>query len=128
MSLVKPGARESAGALEVTGTIKPGAPFPWAGAMFSPASPPMSPANVSKFKEIVFQARGDGREYVVMVFTTGLGNMPATQTLKVDAEWREQVIPLKAFGVDGSDLRGILFSADATPGAFRFAIDNVRLR
>jgi hypothetical protein len=88
----------------------------------------MSPANVSKFKELVFHARGDGREYTVMVFTTGLGNMPATQAFTVDTEWREQVIPLKAFGVDGSDLRGILFSADATPGPFRFAIDDVRLR
>jgi hypothetical protein len=96
--------------------------------MFFPASPPMSPANVSKFKELVFQARGDGRDYTVMVFTTGLGNMPATQTFKADDEWRERVIPFKAFGVDGSDLRGILFSADATPGAFRFAIDDVRLR
>ncbi|HEY0873904.1 MAG TPA: CIA30 family protein, partial [Vicinamibacterales bacterium] len=128
MTLVKPGAEGSAGALEITGTIKPGAPFPWAGAMFFPASPPMSPANVSKFKEIVFHARGDGREYTLMVFTTGLGNMPATQTFTPSAEWREHVVPLKTFGVDGSDLRGILFSADATPGSFRFAIDTVRLR
>lgn len=128
MALVKPGAAGSAGALEITGTIKPGAPFPWAGAMFFPASPPMSPANVSTFKEIVFDARGDGRTYTVMVFTTALGNIPATQTFTPDPEWREHVLPFKAFGIDGSDLRGILFSADATPGAFRFAIDNVRLR
>ena len=128
MQLVKPGAAGSIGALEMTGTITPGAPFPWAGAMFFPASPPMTPANVSKFKELVFQARGDGREYSVMIFATALGSMPATQPFKADVEWREHAIPLKAFGVDGSDLRGILFSADATPGAFRFAIDAVRLR
>jgi hypothetical protein len=128
MQLVKPGAAGSAGALEVTGTIKAGAPFPWAGAMFFPASPPMTPANVSKFKELVFHARGDGREYSVMIFATALGNIPATQPFKAGAEWSEHVIPLKSFGVDGSDLRGILFSADATPGGFRFAIDAVRLR
>jgi imidazolonepropionase-like amidohydrolase len=128
MQLVEPGAAGSAGGLEVAGTIKPGAPFPWAGAMFYPASPPMTPANVSKFKELVFHARGDGREYTVMIFATALGNIPATQPFKAGAEWREHVIPLKAFGVDGSDLRGILFSADATPGAFRFAVDAVRLR
>lgn len=128
MQLIKPGAAGSGGALEIAGTIKPGAPFPWAGAMFFPASPPMSPANVSNFTEIVFHARGDGREYQVMVFAGALGNIPAAQPFKADAEWREQVIPLNAFGVSGSDLRGILFSADATAGAFRFAIDGVRLR
>lgn len=127
MQLTKSGAAGS-GALEVIGTIRAGAPFPWAGAMFFPASPPMTPANVSGFKEIVFSARGDGREYQVMVFASRLGNIPASQPFKADNEWREHVIPLKAFGVDGSDLRGILFSADATPGAFRFAIDEVRLR
>jgi imidazolonepropionase-like amidohydrolase len=128
MQLVKPGAAGSDGALEITGTIKPGAPFPWAGAMFFPASPPMSPANLSKFTEIVFHARGDGREHQVMVFSTALGNTPGTQPFTAGAEWKEFVMPLKAFGVDGSGLRGILFSAGADPGAFRFAIDQVRLR
>ena len=127
MLLIKPGAAGS-GALEVIGTITAGAPFPWAGAMFFPASPPMTPANVSRFKEIVFSARGDQREYQVMVFASRLGNVPASQPFKADRDWREHVIPLKAFGVDGSDLRGILFSADATPGTFRFSIDEVRLR
>ncbi|MBA2302789.1 MAG: amidohydrolase family protein [Acidobacteria bacterium] len=49
MQLTRPGAAGSAGALEVSGAIKPGSPFPWAGAMFFPASPPMTPANVSAF-------------------------------------------------------------------------------
>lgn len=128
MQLVKPGAAGSAGALEITGAIKPGAPFPWAGAMFFPASPPMSPANLSTFTEIVFQARGDGREYQVMVFATALGNIPATQPFLAAAEWKEFVMPLKTFGVDGSGLRAILFSAGSTPGGFRFAIDQVRVR
>jgi imidazolonepropionase-like amidohydrolase len=128
MQLVKPGAAGSTGALEITGAIKPGAPFPWAGAMFFPASPPMSPANLSTFTEIVFHARGDGREHQVMVFSTALGNTPGTQPFTAGTEWKEFVMPLKAFGVDGAGLRGILFSAGADPGAFRFAIDQVRLR
>ena len=128
MQLVKPGAAGSAGALEITGTIKAGSPFPWAGAMFFPASPPMSPANLSKFTEIVFHARGDGREYQVMVFASRLGNTPATQPFTAGPEWREHVIPFKAFGVDGSDLSGMLVSAGAAQGPFRFTIDQVRLR
>jgi hypothetical protein len=39
------------------------------------------------------------------------------------------VIPFKAFSnMEGDDVRGILFSANETPGSFRFAIDDVRLR
>ena len=128
MQVAEPGAQNSKGALQVTGAIKAGSPFPWAGAMFFPASPPMTPANLSKFTELVFWARGDGREYQVMLFATKLGNIPAAQPFAAGADWREVVIPLAAFGVDGSDLRGILFSADARPGSFAFAIDNVRLR
>ena len=117
------------GTLEVTGTIKEGAPFPWAGAMFFPASPPMTPANLSKFTELVFRAKGDGREYGVMMFATRFGNIPQVQSFTAGPEWKEHVIPLKAFSnMDGSDVRGILFSANATPGAFRLAIDDVRLR
>ena len=117
------------GALEVTGAIKAGAPFPWAGAMFFPASPPMTPVDLSKFKELIFRAKGDGREYVVMMFATRFGNIPMSQPFTAGPEWAEHAIPLKAFSnMDGSDVRGILFSANATPGAFRLAIDDVRLR
>jgi imidazolonepropionase-like amidohydrolase len=122
------GAQGSKGALHVSGAIKTGAAFPWAGAMFFPSSPPMTPVNVSRFKEIVFWARGDGRQYQLMVFATKLGNIPAAQPFAAGPEWREVILPLAAFGVDGSDLRGILFSADATPGPFEFRIDSVRLR
>ena len=129
MAVVKPGAAGTAAALEITGEIKTGAPFPWAGAMFFPASPPMTPADLSKFTELVFFARGDGRNYQVMMFATRFGNIPMTHPFTAGAEWKEHVIPLKAFSnMDGSDVRGILFSADNTPGAFRLAIDSVRLR
>jgi imidazolonepropionase-like amidohydrolase len=129
MDVVKPGAANSAAALQVTGEIKPGAPFAWAGAMFFPATTPMSPVDFSKFKELVFWARGDGRDYQLMMFATQFGNIPQSRPFTAGAEWREVVIPLKAFaGMNGSDVRGILFSADPKPGKFSFAIDNVVLR
>ena len=128
MQLVKPGGGGSAGALEISGTIKAGPPFPWAGAMFYPAATPMAPADISSFKEIVFLARGDGREYQLMVFASQLGNTPAVQAFTPGKEWREHVVPLKAFGISGSNLRGLLFSAGSAPGPFTFAIDQVRLR
>jgi hypothetical protein len=129
MDIVKPGANGSAAALEISGEIKAGAPFPWAGAMFFPASPPMTPVDLSKFEEIVFFARGDGREYQLMMFATQFGNIPMGQPFTPGPEWKEFVIPFKAFSnLDGKDVRGIMFSAGTTPGRFRFAIDGVRLR
>jgi imidazolonepropionase-like amidohydrolase len=128
MKLVPGGAESSKGALQVTGTIVEGAPYPWAGPMFFPAQTPMQPVNLARFKEIVFHARGDGREYQVMVFATRLGNIPATHAFKPGPEWQEVVIPFSAFGIDGSDLSGVLFSAGAAAGSFSFAIDEVRFR
>ena len=129
MQVVRPGASGTAGALEVTGEIAAGAPFPWAGPMFFPGDVPMTPVDLSRYKEIVFMARGDGREYQVMMFATRLGNIPASQPFTTGPDWQEYVMPLSAFqGIDGSDLRGVLFSANPEPGTFRFAIDQVRLR
>jgi imidazolonepropionase-like amidohydrolase len=129
LRILKGGARQTAGALEIAGAVNTGtaAQFQWAGAMFFPAGTPMSPANLSKFKAITFWAIGDGKEYQVMVFATRLGNIPAVRPFSAGPEWREVVVPLADFGVDGSDLRGLLFSA-SQPGAFRFAIDEVRFR
>ena len=64
-----------------------------------------------------------------MVFAARLGNIPATQPFTPGPEWREFVLPLASFSsIDGSDLRGVLFSAGSKPGPFRFTIDDVRFR
>ena len=129
LAVVQGGANKTRGALEVSGTIAGGVAYPWAGAMFFPAATPMAPVDLSKFKEIVFWARGDGGAHQVMVFAARLGNIPATQPFTPGPEWREFVMPLASFSnLDGSDLRGVLFSAGSKPGPFRFTIDEVRFR
>jgi imidazolonepropionase-like amidohydrolase len=129
MKVVAPGANGTGGALEVTGVLAGGAPYPWAGPMFFPGATPMAPVDVSRFKEIVFWARGDGGECQLMVFATRLGTIPATYTFTAGAEWKEFVVPFKALSdLDGTDIRGVLFSAGTRPGPFRFAIDEVRFR
>jgi imidazolonepropionase-like amidohydrolase len=129
MAIVAGGANQSRGALELSGTLAAGAPFPWAGAMFFPAATPMAPADLSKFKEIVFWARGDGGTHQVMVFAARLGNIPASQPFTPGPEWREFALPLASFSnIDGSDLRGVLFSAGSKAGPYRFVIDEVRFR
>lgn len=130
MQIVKPGANGSAGALEVTGTINTGSPYLWAGPMFFPGAAPMAPVDLSRFKAITFKARGDGREYQVMLFAARLGQQPAVQTFTAGPEWQEHTIPFTAFSsdLDGSDIAAVLFSGAAPAGAFRFQLDDVRLR
>ena len=130
MTIIKGGANGTGSALELAGTIGTGAPTLWAGALFFPGTTPMGPVNLSNFTELVFWARGDDRaEHQVLVFAARLGLMPATRPFAVGPEWKEYVMPLSSFsGIDGSDLRGVLFSAGPKPGAFRFTIDEVRFR
>jgi hypothetical protein len=129
MTVVANGANNTAGALEVSGTVAAGAMYPWAGAMFFPDKTPMTPVNLSRFKEIVFWARGDGGQHQLMVFASRLGDIPVGYTFVPGKEWKEFVVPFSQFsGIDGSDIKGILFSAGAKPGPFRFAIDEVRFR
>jgi imidazolonepropionase-like amidohydrolase len=129
ITVITDGANRTAGALEISGTVAAGAMYPWAGAMFFPDKTPMTPVNLSRFKEIVFWARGDGGQHQLMVFAGRLGDIPAAYPFVPGAEWKEFAVPLSAFsGIDGSDLKGVLFSAGAKPGPFRFAIDEVRFR
>ena len=65
--------------------------------MFFPAATPMAPVDLSKFKEIVFWARGDGGTHQVMVFAARLGNIPATRPFTPGPEWREFVLPFASF-------------------------------
>jgi hypothetical protein len=53
--------------------------------------------------------------------------MPAQKTFTTGPDWTEIVIPFSDLGTDGHDISGILFSASSDPGAFLFAIDNIRL-
>ena len=129
MRVVAGGAAGSRGSLEIIGTIRPGSVYPWAGAMVFPGPQPMAPANLSRFKELVFSARGDGGTYRVLLFASHLGNIPADRPFTAGAKWREQVMAFSSFGdVDGSDLAGLLFGAGAGQSAFRLQIDGVHFR
>ena len=129
MRIVPDGAEGSAGSLEITGLVKPGSPYPWAGAMFFPGPQPMAPADLSRFKDLVFWTRGDGGTFRVMMFTERLGYIPVERPFTAGPVWREIMLPLASFGnTDGSDLRGVLFSASAGQDTFRLQIDSVRFR
>jgi imidazolonepropionase-like amidohydrolase len=126
-SVVEGGA-ESGRAMEVSGEIRPGSPYPWSGAIFMPGAQPMAPADLSGARELVFSARGDGKTYQVLVFATSLGAMPAIRPFVAGPEWQRHTIPLTDFaGADPKGIMGIFFGSTTQTGAFSFRIDEVRL-
>ena len=129
-ALVAGGAGESRGALRVSGQIRPGFAFPWAGMMFFPATQPMQPVDLSSRKELVFRVRGDGRSYNAMLFSgVAAQGMPSMQAFVAGPEWTEIRLPLADFqGGDPAQVRGIAFTAGQPHGAFEFELDQVELR
>ena len=127
LELVKDGAAGSSQSLLVTGEVVGGRSIGWAGAMFCPASQPMTPADLSEAKAMSFWAKGDGQTYAVMIYAAHRGFMSAAKEFVAGDKWRQYTFPLAAFdGMDGSDITGVLFGLAPAPGSIRFQIDNVR--
>lgn len=124
------GAAGSAGAMRVRGEMRTGASFPWSGVMLMPAEQPMQPVDASGLAELVFQVRGDGRSYSVMLFSGGESQgMPSVQPFQAGPEWREVRMRLDGFaGADLARLRGIGFVAGLPEGGFEFQLDAVEFR
>ncbi|HEX2210420.1 MAG TPA: CIA30 family protein [Longimicrobium sp.] len=124
--VVPGGAGESAGCLRVRGQVRAGAPFTWAGAIYHPGPSPVQPANLSRFRALRFHARGDGGTYRVILFSRGLGVVPAIREFRAGPAWSRHTFPLREFsGMDGHDLTGVLFSGGPAEGPFTFWIDDV---
>ncbi|HYK03701.1 MAG TPA: CIA30 family protein [Thermoanaerobaculia bacterium] len=116
------------GALVVRGTIVGPLPYAWSGAMFSPAAVPFQPADVSSKKAVRFRAKGDGKTYRVMLFTTSTGYTPLVKTFTGGADWTDHTFPIASFGnIDGRDLTAIIFAGGPEPGDFELRLDDVRL-
>lgn len=129
MKVVEGGAQGTKGALQVTGKISAGAQQPWAGVMYSPGPEPFAPADLSAKKTLNFWAKGDGRTYVVLLFTQSAGYQPAVQLFTPGPDWKEFRFALADFnGTDGKDVTGIMYSAGGPTGDFSFTIDTVRLQ
>ncbi|HWK88475.1 MAG TPA: CIA30 family protein, partial [Longimicrobium sp.] len=122
------GANGSGHAMSVTGTITATLPYAWYGAMWTPGAEPMTPVDLSARPGFAFRARGDARVYRVMVFARGKGMTPLTRTFTAGAEWSEVFFSWADFGIDGSDVMGIVLAGGPQPGAFAFRVDDFRLR
>lgn len=132
MAVIQPGADGTKGALQVSGEVIGGSPFPWAGLLYSPGSAPMQPANLSKKSAISFWAKGDGGTYTLVVLTEARsgnsGEMPAMTTFVAGPEWKQFTFPFTTFETDGSDISGIGFVRAQQPGKFQFALDQVEIK
>jgi imidazolonepropionase-like amidohydrolase len=129
VSLELPAGGAGAGghALRVAGEIRPGFPFGFAGALFSPGTKPFAPANLAG-RRISFDARGDGGTYAVMISARSYGRVPVKAPFAASRRWRHYSFALDSFdGMDGHDIGAIMFSAGPRLGPFEFQIDNVRL-
>jgi len=125
---IQGGAQDSQGAMEITGTVTGGSAYKWAGAFFSPGKTMMAQANLSSKKSIIFHAKGDGKNYSVMIFAKSLGFTPAMQNFKSTSEWKEYSFTFEKFGIDGDGIMGIFLGGAPDEGDFILHIDNVRLK
>lgn len=130
--LVEGGAQGSRGALEIIGEVKSGqSPSAmWSGMMAMLGAKPMEAVDFSARSELVFQVRGDGRTYQVMLFSgPSAQSLPSMRSFVAGPAWREVRMPLSDFaGADPKLLRAIAFAAGAPAGAFSFRIDRVEIR
>jgi len=132
LTVEEPGAAGTKGAMQVTGEIVTGGQFLFAGALFSPATAPMQPANLSSKKEISFWAKGDGASYTLIVLTESRngqnGEAPAMTSFVAGPDWKQYTFPFSAFETDGGDLSGIGFIKVGQPGKFQFELDQVEIK
>jgi ABC-2 type transport system permease protein len=131
--LVDGGAASSKAALEVSGEVGTGTQYAFAGTSFLPNGipdaewPRQGLMDYSRKQALVFQARGDGQSYLVMVMGPALDAIPAMYGFTAGTDWQEVRVPLQTF--ESADLKRIklISFGTMTPGAFRFQIDDVRV-
>jgi beta-glucosidase len=129
MTHVTGGANDSAGALRVTGEVKEGAPFAWAGVVFAPSPLTGEAANLSSKKEIAFWAKGDGQDYAVTLMSESRsGQMPVFKTITLGPEWKRFSFQMSDFETDGHEVRALGIARSQAAGEFQFDLDQVEIK
>ncbi|HYS55098.1 MAG TPA: amidohydrolase family protein [Thermoanaerobaculia bacterium] len=126
MDVVDGGANGTTKSLHIHTDTKPGAAFPWAGAMIFLASTPMRPVDLSSKSGFTFFAKGDV-EIQLMAFAASAGRIPRMTTVHAGPEWTEISVKWSDFGFDGKDVQAILFGGPPS-GTADFRIDELRLK
>jgi hypothetical protein len=123
------GANGSKGALEITGEVRPGIPYPSAGTVFFPEGPPMQGLmDYSGRKKLSFYARGDGKPYALLIMSgTPMRMPPMMLTFTAGPEWQKYEYEIAGLG--GADWQRVrmLGWLQMAQGPFKFQIDEIRL-
>jgi|GEM_PF-71966 len=140
------------GALRIRGEIRPGFPYPWAGAFLLTNNAQMEPADLSAVAAIAFRARNAGSTgnagskgntgsrgntgvasdtgggvLRVFAFAPELGMTPATHTVELTGDWQRFEVPLADFGVTSGQVSAFLLGSGTEPGPFELWVDDVEL-
>lgn len=125
--VVAGGANGSGKSLAISGEVRQGFAFPWAGVMYLPGGQGMTAVDLSRFQGFSFEARGEGAAYQFMAFATHLGRMPVQRTFTAGPDWKRFSFSFADLGLDGTDLLGFFVGGGPALGPFRLQIDDVRL-
>ncbi len=106
--------------LRVEGTLNPGFPFPYAGAMWTPGEQPMQAVDFSGMSRLRLAINGSMTAYQVMVFSGDMQSAPARLEIEAGDEIIVEFSDLPM--VDPSQLRAVGVFASGQNGAFRFDI------
>ena len=128
MEAVAGGANGTKGAMRVAGENVKGGDFVFAGALFSPGTGMMQPADLSGKKNIGFWAKGDGKTCRLWIFAESKGQMPIFRDFVAKPEWTMYTFSLESLGMDGHDLSGIAFLGPGGLGKFEFLVDEVEIK
>ena len=127
--LVDGGANGSKGALEVTGEVRPGTQYPSAGAYFFPEGPPTQGLmDYSGKKTLSFYARGDGKQYTLLVLSgTPVRMPPLMLNFTAGSEWQKHEFKIAGLGAADWQRVRLIGWMQTNQGAFRFQLDDIRL-
>ncbi len=115
-------------AVAFAGELRPDFPFPWAGLMFIPGSPPFAQVNLSDAGRLAFWVRGEAGAAAVFAFSPATGQRPAMAAFSVSSAWREVVIPFASIGgFDPLHAQALAIVASGQAAPFRIEIADVRL-
>jgi imidazolonepropionase-like amidohydrolase len=122
VSTVGGGPNHAATTMIVSGQVNSGIEYPWAGVAYFPGqSYRMANRDISGRPQISFWAKGDGKNYSVMLFQGD--STPSTKYFPTTSEWTRVAIPFSEFASNGRDVYELLFASSAL-GDFHFEISD----
>jgi hypothetical protein len=127
--LIEGGANGSMGALEIIGEVRPGTQYPSAGAFFFPEGPPTQGLmDYTKKKTLSFHARGDGKQYTLLVLSGTPVRMPPLMLgFTAGAEWQKHEYQIENLGAADWQRVRLIGWMQSAQGSFRFQLDDIRL-